>query len=376
MNAVLIVLFMGLIGALIGGFTNYIAIKMLFRPFEPKFLFGKQLPFTPGLIPKRRNELSVKMGEMVTEHLLTPEIFKEKLMTPQTERFIKDFIVRQIQTLKTGQYSVDDFARRFNIDVSALGNEKLRLQLSQVIDHAILTHKNEPIANLLPADLRGKIDTQVESLPPMIMQKLRDYVNSAKGYDDMMQMIDRFFLEKGRVVSMIQMFMTKEMIADRVIKEFNALSREEKLNNIIATEVNREYHLLLTKQPSNFISNQEIDTIKENLIEQIIAQVDLKRYTSTPLVTLAPKAFEYMEDEGSDRFVHYAISKTSDNIAEILEKVHIAEIVKQQIDNFELSFLERLVIEISNKELKMITFLGFLLGGIIGLVQGVIALFV
>lgn len=367
---------MGLIGALIGGFTNYIAIKMLFRPFEPKFLFGKQLPFTPGLIPKRRNELSVKMGEMVTEHLLTPEIFKEKLMTPQTERFIKDFIVRQIQTLKTGQYSVDDFARRFNIDVSALGNEKLRLQLSQVIDHAILTHKNEPIANLLPVDLRGKIDTQVESLPPMIMQKLRDYVNSAKGYDDMMQMIDRFFLEKGRVVSMIQMFMTKEMIADRVIKEFNALSREEKLNNIIATEVNREYHLLLTKQPSNFISNQEIDTIKENLIEQIIAQVDLKRYTSTPLVTLAPKAFEYMEDEGSDRFVHYAISKTSDNIAEILEKVHIAEIVKQQIDNFELSFLERLVIEISNKELKMITFLGFLLGGIIGLVQGVIALFV
>ncbi|WP_414052280.1 DUF445 domain-containing protein [Macrococcus animalis] len=376
MNALLVVLFMGFIGALIGGFTNYIAIKMLFRPFEPKFLFGKQLPFTPGLIPKRRNELSVKMGEMMTEHLLTPEIFKEKLMTPQTETIIKDFIVRQIQTLKEGEYSIDDFAKRFDIDLAKLGNAKLRNQLAQVIDKAVLTHKDETIESLLPADLRGKLDVQVDSLSPMIMQKLRDYINSAKGYNDMMQMIDRFFMEKGRLVSMIQMFMTKEMIADRVIKEFNALSREEKLNKIIETEVQREYEHLLLKQPSNFISDKEISVIKENLIDQIITQVDLNRYTNTPLIQLAPKAFEYMEGAGSDKFVHYAISKTSDNIAEILEKVHIAEIVKQQIDNFELSFLEKLVIEISNKELKMITFLGFVLGGVIGLVQGVIALFV
>lgn len=376
MNAVLVVLFMGLIGALIGGFTNYIAIKMLFRPFEPKFLFGKQLPFTPGLIPKRRNELSVKMGEMVTEHLLTPEIFKEKLMTPQTESFIKDFIVRQIQTLKEGEYAIDDFAKRFNVDVAQLGNDKLRAQLSKVIDNAVLSRIDEPIEKLLPTDLRHKLDTQVDSLSPMIMQKLRDYVNSAKGYNDMMQMIDRFFLEKGRLVSMIQMFMTKEMIAERVIKEFNALSKEEKLNKIIETEIHREYNQLLLKQPSDFINDNEINVIKENLIEQIITQVDIKRYTATPLVQLAPKAFEYMEGTGSDRFVHYAITKTSDNVAEILEKVHIAEIVKQQIDNFELSFLEKLVIEISNKELKMITFLGFVLGGVIGLVQGVIALFV
>ncbi|MCU7557314.1 DUF445 domain-containing protein [Macrococcus capreoli] len=376
MNAILVVLFMGLIGALIGGFTNYIAIKMLFRPFEPKFLFGKQLPFTPGLIPKRRNELSVKMGEMVTAHLLTPEVFKEKLMTPQTEKLIKDFIVRQIQTLKEGEYSIDDFAQRFDIDVAALSNEQLRQQLSKVIDNTLFAHIDDTLEQLLPADLREKLDIQVEALSPMIMVKLRDYVNSTKGYNDIMQMIDRFFMEKGRFVSMIQMFMTKEMIAERVIKEFNALSKEEKLNQIIETEVQREYQSLLTKQPSRFISTQDLLVMKENVIKQIIAQVNIKHYTATPLIQLAPKAFEYMEGAGSDRFVHYVISKTSDNIAEILEKVHIAEIVKQQIDNFELSFLEQLVIEISNKELKMITFLGFLLGGIIGLIQGVIALFV
>lgn len=376
MNAVVIILFMGLIGALIGGFTNFIAIKMLFRPFEPVFLFGKQLPFTPGLIPKRRNELSVKMGEMVTAHLLTPEIFKEKLMTPQTEQFIKDFLVRQIQTLKDGAYSIDDFAKRFDINITHYANHKLSQQLSKVIDEIIIARKTDSFEALLPVDLKAKLDQQVEMLSPLIMTKLREYINSKKGYNDILQMIDRFFIKKGRVISMIQMFMTKEMIADRVIKEFNALSKEQRLNLIIETEVKREYRNLLKKHPIDFINDEEMIAIKENFIHEIIQQVNINRYTTTPLVQLTPKAFTYMEGEGCDRFVHYAITKTSDNIAEILEKVHIAEIVKQQIDNFELSFLEKLVIEISNKELKMITLLGFLLGGIIGLVQGIIALFV
>ena len=47
--------------------------KMLFRPHRPIY-FGKfQVPFTPGLIPKRRDELAVQLGKMVVEHLLTPE---------------------------------------------------------------------------------------------------------------------------------------------------------------------------------------------------------------------------------------------------------------------------------------------------------------
>lgn len=43
-----------LVGALIGYCTNYIAIKMLFRPRKPVFVFGKKLPFTPGVIPKNQ----------------------------------------------------------------------------------------------------------------------------------------------------------------------------------------------------------------------------------------------------------------------------------------------------------------------------------
>lgn len=40
------------IGAVIGYFTNFIAVKMLFHPKKEIKVFGHKLPFTPGAIPK------------------------------------------------------------------------------------------------------------------------------------------------------------------------------------------------------------------------------------------------------------------------------------------------------------------------------------
>ena len=54
-----------LLGAVIGYITNYIAIKMLFRPLEPKYLFGRQLPFTPGIIPRRKAQFAEALGKAV-----------------------------------------------------------------------------------------------------------------------------------------------------------------------------------------------------------------------------------------------------------------------------------------------------------------------
>jgi len=62
-----------LLGALIGYVTNYIAIRMLFRPLRAWRLLGLRVPLTPGIIPAKRGELARKMGEMVGEHLLTVE---------------------------------------------------------------------------------------------------------------------------------------------------------------------------------------------------------------------------------------------------------------------------------------------------------------
>ncbi|MEN8190974.1 MAG: DUF445 family protein [Thermodesulfobacteriota bacterium] len=59
------------LGAFIGYLTNKVAIKMLFRPLKPWIVMGRRVPMTPGVIPSKRHDLAINIGEMVGEHLLT-----------------------------------------------------------------------------------------------------------------------------------------------------------------------------------------------------------------------------------------------------------------------------------------------------------------
>ncbi|RMD47111.1 MAG: DUF445 family protein, partial [Aquificota bacterium] len=67
------------IGAFIGYITNWLAIKMLFRPFEKKRIFGVKIPFTPGLIPREREKIAENISETIIKHLLPEKKLLEML---------------------------------------------------------------------------------------------------------------------------------------------------------------------------------------------------------------------------------------------------------------------------------------------------------
>ena len=54
-----------LIGGIIGYLTNDLAIKMLFRPYKAMYLGRFRLPFTPGIVPRRLEDLAVLLGREV-----------------------------------------------------------------------------------------------------------------------------------------------------------------------------------------------------------------------------------------------------------------------------------------------------------------------
>jgi uncharacterized membrane protein YheB (UPF0754 family) len=62
-----------LAGLVVGYFTNDFAIKMLFRPYRPYIILGRQVPFTPGLIPQNQPRLARQISKTIMESLLTPE---------------------------------------------------------------------------------------------------------------------------------------------------------------------------------------------------------------------------------------------------------------------------------------------------------------
>ena len=66
-----------LIGAVIGYFTNYLAVKMLFRPRREIKIGSKTLPFTPGVIPKGKPRLARVIGRTVADTLVRRGYQKE-----------------------------------------------------------------------------------------------------------------------------------------------------------------------------------------------------------------------------------------------------------------------------------------------------------
>ena len=88
-----------LLGAIIGYVTNRIAIKMLFRPLNPKRLFGVRIPLTPGVIPRNRFDLARTIGRMVSEQLLSPEALKEQLDNLEFRAKLADWIRDRRQAL-------------------------------------------------------------------------------------------------------------------------------------------------------------------------------------------------------------------------------------------------------------------------------------
>ena len=87
-----------LIGAIIGSFTNFIAVKMLFYPHKPVFLFGHQLPLTPGAIPKGKARLAKSAGKIVQDELFTREDISGRLLTEEVEKPLIDKVMSILDT--------------------------------------------------------------------------------------------------------------------------------------------------------------------------------------------------------------------------------------------------------------------------------------
>ena len=122
------------IGAVIGYFTNYIAVKMLFRPLKPVKIGGKTLPFTPGIIPKGKARLAKALGKAVGERLLTGEDIQKMLLSREMKDTVLDAVVKGIQEVQHSQDSLEDFLEQY---MTSEDYEAMRGRLEEFITEKI-----------------------------------------------------------------------------------------------------------------------------------------------------------------------------------------------------------------------------------------------
>ncbi|MGB3205666.1 MAG: DUF445 family protein, partial [Crinalium sp.] len=191
-------------GAIIGYFTNDIAIKMLFRPYRAIYFAGRKLPFTPGLIPSNQGRLAKRISDTIMGSLLTPEELQklaQRLL--QTER-VQSAILWLLR-LALEQVQVDKEQKTAKILAAILrdllGQSLARLlkvlsrrsdflesQLNQIFDQILLEFQ-------LTDDQARKLSEwllEVVLPPNVVRQAIIDFLT-----DRNIQVIDEGFREKS-----------------------------------------------------------------------------------------------------------------------------------------------------------------------------------
>ncbi len=95
-----------LIGSVIGYFTNFIAVKMLFRPLREVKIGNFRLPFTPGIIPKGKERLAKALGAAVGENLLTREDLEKIFFSDSVKQVVVNALMQTVYSEKNRDASL------------------------------------------------------------------------------------------------------------------------------------------------------------------------------------------------------------------------------------------------------------------------------
>jgi uncharacterized membrane protein YheB (UPF0754 family) len=377
MEALFTIIFMAVIGAVIGGATNSLAIKMLFRPYEAKYIGKWRIPFTPGLIPKRRNELSTQLGLLVVNHLLTAETLQVKLREGKIYDETKDWLSNKVRAFFQTDESLGNILYRFGVkNAGTIAEEKLIDWLQKKL--AVWKKNNGPktLGHFVPQTIWESIDGKIEEATEFIISKFKIFIMSPKGHELIQQNVDRFFEGRGMLAGLLQSFLDKRNIADRIQEELVKMANNEQTKAAIQQLLRNELD-----EVKNWTVLETINKFEyENWMRQIWEQIQQKRViqqwldnpvSSLPTYELQEKLINDVLPESLDK----GIQLLSLHVEKLLNRLELDKLIKKQVDTFPTKRLEELVLGISKREFKMITFLGAYIGGLIGIVQGILVLF-
>ena len=148
------------VGALIGWFTNYLAIRLLFRPYNEINLVIFKLQ---GLIPKRRHEIALNIAEVIETELISIREIGDKLDTSSFEYGdLDDFLDRLVkEKIKAELLEKNPFLKMFM-------NDGILNKMRDYIKKLILDNKDELFQLLLKSieknvDLKGHIIEKMDN---------------------------------------------------------------------------------------------------------------------------------------------------------------------------------------------------------------------
>jgi len=374
-NAVVTIIFMAVVGAVIGGFTNYLAIIMLFRPYNALYVKKWRLPFTPGLIPKRRQELSKQIGITVRNYLLTPEVFQKKLFNEEIKSTVLKFAQQKVgDTIFRDDKTIYDWLKQSGFEQFP---DTIEEKVDGIIEKQFLSMKNtlstKSIDALLPSNVHQVIDSKIPEMVGFILDKGEDYFLSPKGEITIKNMMDDFLGSKGSFGGMIQMFLgDSASIVTKIQKELINFLKAPGTKLLLVNIISQEWDKVKQQSIMKYLAEVDFDSILENIQGYAKRELKIREHLNQPISHFWPQGNDYVQIDLLPKLVAKGFTEAENKLEDVVNRLNLDEVVREQVDSFPIKKLEELVLSIASKELKMITVLGAVLGGLIGIVQGLI----
>ena len=388
------------VGGIIGYFTNDIAIKMLFRPYRALYIGGRQLPFTPGLIPRNQERLAKRVSDTIMGSLLTPEelqnLTKRLLQTERVQSAILWLLklgLEQIQTDKNPKASVilanilrDLFGQSLPrlLKVLARREDFLEDQLNQIFDQVLLEFQ-------LTDEQATKLSDWILEvvLPPdIIRQALIDFLT-----DRNIQVIDEGFRERTsgtywvvanlfgvrNTLTRLRTFMLdeREETNARLTELVNSLGVRQRLRELLQNLSLQNVPIATVRQLRKSLRDTVRAYIQEkgsDLLQELGKSIDwdnlasliLNRLRSSEAVT---GSLEVVSLELALVLERYLERDLESLVAQLIPILNIDQVIIDRVKSTSPRELEEGINGIVKSELQAIVNLGGILGFVIGLLQ-------
>ena len=312
-----------LVGGVICYVTNDIAIRMLFRPHTAKHIMGWRVPFTPGIIPKEKGRIAETVGTAISDNLMSQEVLEKYLLS--------DNMVGRVRA------SIEDFIAK-----EKANGETVCQFLEHYLSHGEVLTLADNAKEGLTRQMHDKISDP--ELGRQVAKAAMTYISekiTSNGGEDILS-------EIGGLVGGLGMA-AKLFFTGSVISKFLELLREP-VERFLAKNVNEILH-------------KNGDTIISNLVES-----ETDKFLSKPVKDLLAGQEAKLADAVNTMVSIYKTIIT-EHLPKILESIDISTIVRERINEMDMDETEKLILQVMNKELRAIVWLGALLGTLMGCVN-------
>ena len=304
-----------LVGSIIGYFTNDLAIKMLFRPHTAKYVFGIHVPLTPGIIPKEKGRIAKSIGGVISENLMSHEVLVQYLLS--------DAMVNKLRT------AVDGFLekQRYNTET-----------MSQFLGHYLSDEEIQTLSANVNASLTKQIHGKLSNTAVgdrVAHLAMEHVINNLSGHES-------------------------DSLADSLIGLPSRLGK-----GVVAAV------LSALQEPAERMLSRNINAIMQSNGEEIVSNLigdETDKLLNTPIEQLLAGKEELLMKVANKVEVLYRTVIT-EHLPRILETIDISKIVCDHIDEMDVAEAEKLILQVMNKELKAIVWLGAALGFLMGWVN-------